>query len=113
MVMVFSLKSRTTPISCKVCLPMIRSLKGDGAPTSYSTISGVRQTDLLVVEYSIKEISIVPTFFCLKGAVGSAPRLWNSPLLSRYVLFRPFFDEKEVTTQPSVEQYHYGFLFNY
>jgi hypothetical protein len=62
MVMVFSVKSRTTPILCKVCLPMIRSYKGDGAPTSYSTISGGRQTDLLV-EYSIKEISIVPTFF--------------------------------------------------
>jgi hypothetical protein len=69
----FSLKSRTTPILCKVCLPMIRSYKGDGAPTLYSTMSGVRQTNLLV-EYSIKEISIAPTFFCLKGAVGSAPR---------------------------------------
>jgi hypothetical protein len=48
MVMVFSLKSRTAPISCKVCLHMIRSYKGDGAPTLYSTISGVRRTDLLV-----------------------------------------------------------------
>ncbi len=58
---VFFLKSRTAPISCKVCLPMIRSYKGDGAPTSYSIISGVRRTNLLV-EYSIKEMSIVPTF---------------------------------------------------
>jgi hypothetical protein len=61
MVMVFSLKSRTAPISCKVCLPMIRLYKSDGALTSYSTISGVRRTDLLA-EYSIKEMSIVPTF---------------------------------------------------
>jgi hypothetical protein len=61
MVMVFSLKSRTAPISCKVCLPMIRSYKGDGAPTLYSTISGVRCTDLLA-EYSIMETSIVSTF---------------------------------------------------
>jgi hypothetical protein len=28
MVMVFSIKSRTALISCKVCLPMIRSLLG-------------------------------------------------------------------------------------
>jgi hypothetical protein len=41
--------------------PMIRSYKGDGAPTLYSTISGVRRTDLLA-EYSIKEVSIVPNF---------------------------------------------------
>jgi hypothetical protein len=109
MVMVFSLKSRTAPISCKVCLPMIRLYKGDGAPTSYSTISGVRQTNLLV-EYSMKEMSIVPTIFCLKGAIGSAPQLWNSPLHSQYVLLRPFSDEKEVTTQPSVKQYPYSFF---
>jgi hypothetical protein len=112
MVMVFPLKSRTAPISCKVCLSMIRLYKGDGAPTSYSTISGVRRTDLLA-EHSIKEMSIVPTFFCLKGAVGSAPRLWHSPLHSWYVLLRPFFDEKEVTTQSCVKQYPYSFLFNY
>jgi hypothetical protein len=62
MVMVFSLKSGTAPILCKVCLPMIRWYKGDGAPTLYSIISGVRHTDL-IVEYSIKEMSIVPTFF--------------------------------------------------
>jgi len=28
MVMVFSLKSRTAPILCKLCLPIIRSYKG-------------------------------------------------------------------------------------
>ncbi len=38
MVMVFSLKSRTAPISCKVCLPMIRLYRGLEAPASYSTM---------------------------------------------------------------------------
>ncbi len=39
MVMVFSLKSKTVPISCKVCLPMIR-LYNDGAlPFGCTTIS--------------------------------------------------------------------------
>jgi hypothetical protein len=56
----FEVQDRTYIV--QVCLPMIRSYKGDGAPTLYSTISGVRQTDLLV-EYSIKEMSIIPTFF--------------------------------------------------
>ena len=36
--------------------------------------------------------------FYLKGAAGSVPIVWYSPLHSRYVLIRPFFDEKEVTT---------------
>jgi len=40
MVMVFSLKSRTVPISCKVCLSIMRSYKGVCAPTSYSTCQG-------------------------------------------------------------------------
>ena len=41
MVMIFSFKSRTAPISCKVCLPMIRSYRGSEAPASYSTMSGI------------------------------------------------------------------------
>ncbi len=57
-----SLKSRSAPISCQVCLPMIRLYKGDGASTSYSTILGVRRTDLLA-KYSIKKMWIVTTFF--------------------------------------------------
>ena len=65
MVMVFSLKSNTAPISCKVCLPIIRSYKGAVAPASYSTMSGVRCTDLLS-EYSAKERVISPTFLVLK-----------------------------------------------
>ncbi len=62
MVMVFSLKSRTMPMSCKVCLPMIRLYSAALAPASYPIISGVRLTDLLA-EYSTIEISISPTFF--------------------------------------------------
>jgi hypothetical protein len=65
MVMVFSLKSNTAPISCKVCLPIIRSYKGAVAPASYFTMSGVRCTDLLS-EYSAKERVISPTFLVLK-----------------------------------------------
>ena len=63
--MVFSLKSNTAPISCKVCLPIIRSYKGAVAPASYSTMSGARCTDLLS-EYSAKERVISPTFLVLK-----------------------------------------------
>ncbi len=64
-VMVFSLKSSTAPISCKVCLPIIRSYIGSEAPASYSTMSGVRWTDLLH-EYSTKERVTSPTLFVLK-----------------------------------------------
>ena len=60
-VMDLSLKSRTAPMSCKVCLPNIRSYMGALASESYSTISGVRWTDLLA-EYSTKEMSMSPTF---------------------------------------------------
>jgi hypothetical protein len=65
MVMVLSLKSYTVPISCKVCLPMIRSNSGGGPPLEYSTISGRRCTYLLA-EYSTKESSTSPTFLVLK-----------------------------------------------
>jgi hypothetical protein len=65
MVMVFSLQSNTAPISCKVCLPIIRSYKGAVAPASYSTMSGVRCTDLLK-EFSMKERVTLPTLFVLK-----------------------------------------------
>ncbi len=42
MVIVFSLKSNTTPRLCKICLPRIR-LYADGTPLrAYSTISGFR-----------------------------------------------------------------------
>ena len=66
MVMVFSLKSSTAPISCNVCLPMMRSDKGAVAHSSYSTMLGVRWTDLLS-EYSTKERVNSPTLFVLKA----------------------------------------------
>ena len=47
MVMVFSLKFRTAPISCKDCLPVIRSHRGAEAPALYSTVSGIKLIDLL------------------------------------------------------------------
>ncbi len=64
-VMVFSLKSNTAPISCKVCLPMIRSYYGGGLLGRYSTISGCRCTFLLA-EYSPKESSTLTTILVLK-----------------------------------------------
>ena len=45
--------------------PIIRSYKGAVAPASYSTMSGVKCTDLLS-EYSAKERVISPTFLVLK-----------------------------------------------
>ncbi len=65
LVMVFSLKSRTAPISCKVCLPMIRLHRGLEAPASYSTMSGTKLIDLLA-EYSTKEREISPAFLVIK-----------------------------------------------
>ncbi len=65
MVMVLTLKSNTAPISCKVCLPMIRSYSGGGPPLEYSTMSG-RRCIFLLAEYSMKESSTSPTFLVLK-----------------------------------------------
>ncbi len=65
MVVVFSLKSNTVPLSCNICLPMIGLNNGDVPPWGYSTISGCRCTLLLAV-YSTKENSTSPTFLALK-----------------------------------------------
>ncbi len=65
MVIVLSLKSNMVPISCKVCLPMIRSYSKGGPPLEYSTMSGCRCT-LLLAEYLTKESSTSPTFLVLK-----------------------------------------------
>jgi hypothetical protein len=62
MVVVLSLKSRTVPMSCRLCLPVIRSYRGLLAPGSYSTISGVRCTDLLM-EYSARRCQFHPPFW--------------------------------------------------
>jgi hypothetical protein len=109
MVMVFSLKSRTAPILCKVCLPMIRSYKGDGVPILYSTISGVSHTDLLA-EYSIKEMSIVPTFLS-ERCRWMCPLIVAQPSSQLVCTFATLFYEKEVTTQSCVKQYPYSFFF--
>jgi hypothetical protein len=52
----------------------------------------------LLVEYSCKGDVNLTHLFCLKDANGSAHDRGGCPLSSRYVLVRPFFDEKEVTT---------------
>ena len=65
MVMVFSFKSNMAPISCKVCLPMIRLYNGGGPPLGYSTISGRRCT-FLFAEYLTKESLTSPTLLVLK-----------------------------------------------
>jgi hypothetical protein len=65
MVMVLSLKSNTAPISCKVCLPMIRLYNSGGHPLEYLTISECRCTFLLA-EYLTKKSSTAPTFLVLK-----------------------------------------------
>ncbi len=65
MVMVLSIKSNMVPISCKVCLPMIRSYNSGGHPLEYSTMSGCRCTFLLA-EYSTTESLTSPTFLVLK-----------------------------------------------
>ena len=84
MVMIFSLKFNTAPISCKVCKPIIRSYKGAVAPALYSTMSGVRCTDLLS-EYSAKERVISPTFFVLKVP-------FEVPVLSGWLASDPLLD---------------------
>ncbi len=40
---------------------------------------------------------------CMKGAVGRAPRLRDSPFYNRNVFNEPFLYQKEVATQPRVK----------
>jgi hypothetical protein len=63
-----------------------------------------------LVEYFTKEMLISPTSFCLRDANGSAHECGACPLPDRYLFVRPFFDEKEVTTQCSGLK---GTLINY
>ena len=72
MVMVFSLKSNTAPISCKVCLPMIRLYNGFKPPAKYSTISGHRCTFFTCGIVDEEELNFTH-LFGFKGAVGIAP----------------------------------------
>ena len=60
MVMVFSLKSRTAPISYKVCLS-INQVVQRCLSSLRTPMSGVSFTDLLA-EYSVQDVSITPTF---------------------------------------------------
>jgi hypothetical protein len=92
MVMVFSLKSNTAPISCKFCLPMIRSYNGGGLPWGYSTISGRRCTFLLA-EYPTKEISTSPTFLVLKVPL-EVPMTLEQPYLQRVCTYWILFIRK-------------------
>ena len=66
MVMVFSLKSRTLPISCKVCLSINQVVQRCLRSYFVLHMSGVSFTDLLA-EYSIRMCQLHPPF-CLKGA---------------------------------------------
>jgi hypothetical protein len=99
MVMVLSLKSNTAPISCKVCLPMIRLYNGGGPPLGYSTISGRRCTYLLV-EYSMKEISPSPTFLVLKVPLEVHHDFGTALLTTGMYLLDPFFRNRRSPLEP-------------
>jgi hypothetical protein len=72
MVLVLSFKSNTVPISCKVCLPMIRSYSGSGPPLEYSTISGRRCTFFTCRIFNKGELNFTH-LLSFEGAVESAP----------------------------------------
>jgi hypothetical protein len=89
MVMVLSLKSNTAPISCKVCLLMIRLYNGSSPPLEYSTISGHRCTFLLA-EYSTKENLTSPTFLVLKVSLEVLHDSATALLTTGMYLLDPF-----------------------
>ncbi len=99
MVMVFSLKSNTAPISCKVCLPMIRLYNGGGSPLEYSTISGCRCTFLLA-EYSTKESSASPTFLVLKVSLEVFHDSGTALLTMGMYLLDPFSKKRRSPLDP-------------
>jgi hypothetical protein len=80
-------------ISCKVCLPIIGSYKGAVAPALYSTMSGVRCTDLLR-EYSTKERVTSPTLFILKVPF-ECPTIVVQPASLLVCIFEILFVQKE------------------
>ncbi len=98
-VMVLSLKSRTAPMPCKLCLPMIRSYRGALAPGSYSTISGIRCTDLLM-EYSAKEISISPTFLVRKVPLEVPHDCGASLFVHGMYFWDPFLMKRRLPLDP-------------
>ena len=105
MVMVFSLKSTTLPISCKVCLSINQVVQRCLHSYFVLYMSGVSFTDLLA-KYSIRMCQLHPPF-CLKGApeVPHDRAQPSSCWVCTFDFWGPFFDEKEVATQCFVEQY--------
>ena len=106
----FEVQDRTYIV--KVCLPMIRSYKGDGAPILYSTISGVRRTDLLA-EYSIKEMSIVPTFFVWKVLLEVPNDCGTALFIVGMYFLDPFLMKRRSPLDPVSSNTLIVFLFNY
>jgi hypothetical protein len=98
-VMDLSLISRTAPISCKVCLPMIRSYIGALAPVSYSTLSGVRWTDLLA-EYSTKEMLLAPTFLVWKVPLEVPHDCGTFLFTHGMYLWEPFLMKRRLPLDP-------------
>ncbi len=99
MVMVLSLKSNMGPISCKVCLPMIRLYNGGDPPLEYSTISGCRCTFLLA-KYSTKESSTSPTFSVLKVPLEVLHDSGTALLTTGMCLLDPFSKKRRSPLDP-------------
>jgi hypothetical protein len=99
MAMVLSLKSNTAPISCKVCLPMIRSYNGGGPSLEYSNISGRRCTFLLA-EYSTNESSTSPTFLVLKVPLEVLQDSGTALLTMGMYLLDPFSKKRRSPLDP-------------
>ncbi len=93
------LKSNTTPISCKVCLQMMRSYNSCRPPLGYSTISGLRCTFLLA-EYSTKESSNSPTFLVLKVPLEVLRDSGTALLTMGMYLLDPFCTKRRSPLDP-------------
>ncbi len=99
MVMVFYLKSNTAPISCKVCLPMIRSYNGCRPPLGYSNISGHRCTFLLA-EQSMKKSLTSPTCLVLKLPLEVLHDSGTAILTTGMYLLDPFSKKRRSPLDP-------------
>ncbi len=93
------LKSNTVPISCKVCLPMIRLYNDGGPPLEYWTISGRRCTFLLA-EYLTKESSTLPTFLVLKVPLKVLHDSGTALLTTSMYLLDPFSKKRRSPLDP-------------
>ncbi len=98
MVMVLSLKSNTAPISCKVCLPMIRLYNSSGPPLEYLKISRHRCT-FLFAEYLTKESSTSPTLLVLKVPLQVLHDS-GTALLTMGMLLDPFSKKRRSPLDP-------------